>query len=272
MVAEHEVHTQATHIESSRLLFAEGRHKQAGRALRFFRDEAEGEADKRQFHILHHEVGRTYYGLLARLLHHLRSREGEIVVRVVGIADRIFSVGDIDGPVFHHLDVAAVEYTLVIIGYHIVYECLAGVEVIVHILHFILLSALLHHRSSHPFHFCGVVTAPGIDRPGFHVVLHIIRSKLHILVGDLHLTIIIYLVGTGLGIPDREHGVAGIGEGRVFQAALAEECHRIGAAKGIHDPQRVPACNGGRIRLHDLLLYSHAVSCGISAPGPPVLR
>ena len=193
-------------------------------------------------------------------------------MRVVGIADRIFSVGDIDGPVFHHLDVAAVEYTLVVIGYHIVDERLAGIEVVVDILHLVLLAALFHHRSSGPLHLGGVKTAPGIDRPGFHVVLHIIRRQFHILVGDLHLTIIIHLVGTGLGIPDREHGVAGIREGRVFQAALAEECHRIGAAKGIHDPQRVPACNGGGIRLHDLLLYSHAVSCGISAPGPPVLR
>ena len=58
-------------------------------------------------------------------------------MRMVGIADRVFAMLYIDGPVIHHLDILSVENAVVLGSYHIVDEGLSGVEIIIQALHLV---------------------------------------------------------------------------------------------------------------------------------------
>ena len=141
-------------------------------------------------------------------------------MRMLAVADRVFSVGYVDRAVRHHLDVPSMKDTVLLLGYHVGYARLLGVEVVAYLLHCVGLSALLHLRLPDP---CpgGVPGSPGEDCSGLEVVLHVVGGELHVAVGHAHVTIIVYhpfTFGEVLyyGVPCRR-------ECRCVKGTLAEE-------------------------------------------------
>ena len=179
-----------------------------------------------------------------------------------GVAHGILALGDVDRIVVHHLYVAAPQYALVLAGDHVADPRLAGVEVVAQLMHVVGLVPLGHLRPAYPLALEAVVSAPGIDRPGLHVVLHVVGRELHVLVLDRHVAVIVYLA---LSVAeDLDHGIPGRREHRHLERALRKHGKRVCPAQGISPVYRITACERRGVGSRDLLLYAHAV--GASAP------
>ena len=242
MVAEHEIHAQVAHIEAARLLFAERREKQACGALGTFRNESEGESDEGEVDVLDHQVRRTEDGGLG-LADDLAHAQVDIIMGVIFVADRVFSVRQVDGMVVHQLDVLTVQDAVGIVRDHVLDPRLAGIEVVADFLHIVGLSALGHHRTAVPDAFQAVIHAAGEDGPFVHVVLHIVGRQLQVLVLDGRGAIVIdEPVAVG---EVADHRIGGIGEGRHLQGTLAQQGHGVRAVQGVHLAERVAPCQCG---------------------------
>ena len=158
-------------------------------------------------------------------------------MRFLAVADRIFSVGDVDGLVRHHLYVPSVEDAFRLLGDHVGDPGLSRVEIVAQLLHGIGLSVLLHLRLSYE---CtrGVPGSPCIYRLGLQVIFHVVRGELHASVGHGHVPVIVYHP-----LPVREvlhDGVPCRGECRHVEGALFHEgegirpCNGICPRSGVH--------------------------------------
>ena len=147
--------------------------------------------------------------------------EGEIVVRLIRIADGVLAVGDVDGPVRHHLDVTSVKDTFIVCGGHVGDAGLLRIEVVPHFLHLILVLALFHDGEAAPFSCLRILYALRKDFARSHVILHVSGGQLHVLVGDLDISVVVYHAFTvGEHLDD---GILRSGESRLVQGTLAKE-------------------------------------------------
>ncbi len=265
VVAEHEVHAGVAHEESAGRLLAEGGHQHARGSVGPLGDEAERQAEEGYLHVLDHHVGRTEDGLLRGLLYHLGAGQREIVVGVVGVADRVFALGDVDGLVVHHLYVLSVEYAVVLGGDHVGDAGLARVEVVAHLLHVVGLASLGHFGLPPPRRGRWSHTRPRVDRALVHVVLHVFGGQLHVLVGHAHVAIIIYEAFAVAEVLD--YGVPGGRERGLVEGTLAEHGHRVGPVQGVGGVERIPEGQGRGVGRDHLLLHAHAVAA-FRAPLP----
>ena len=190
IISENEIHARIARVEASGLFLAEGRHQHARGALRLLRNETERK-DYGEVHSFDDRMRRTEHSLLRRFGDHLGRTELQVIVRFIGITHGILAIRDIDGTVGEHLDVVPVKDALVVIGGHIGDAGLLGVEVVPHLLHLIPVAALFHHGKPGPFAGLRVLDALGEHFTGIHVVLHVRRCELHVLVGHLDIAVII---------------------------------------------------------------------------------
>ena len=143
------------------------------------------------------------------------------------VTDGVHAVTHVDGLVRHHLDLLALKYALGLLGDHIGDACLAGVEVVVKLVHLVSLGAFRHFREALPFTREGVFLAPGIHGVGIHVILYVVCGELHVLVLDRSAAVIVDHASAAGKI--RDDGVLGGRECGDFQGALAQEVQGIGA-------------------------------------------
>ena len=100
---------------------------------------------------------------------------------MLGVADSIFALGDVDGLVVHHLYVLPVQDAFLLLGHHVGYPRLSGIEVIVQFLHGVGLSGLFHGRHSDDGPG-GVLGTSRIDRFRLDIVFHVVGCQLHVTV------------------------------------------------------------------------------------------
>ena len=228
--AEHEIHAGVLDEEAALDLFTEGRHQQTRGAGGLGRDETEGKADG-EGDVADDRIGRSENRLLGRLGDHLRHRQFHIIMRMLQVADRIDAVPHVDGLVRHHLDLLALEEAFGLLGDHVGDAGLAGVEVVTELLHLVGGVALLHFGLAHPFSGCLVLAAAGEDGVRLHVILDVVRGKLHVLVGDRGAAVVIDLPFAAREL--RDDGVLGGGEGGTVQGTLFQHVQRVAPGDGI---------------------------------------
>ena len=193
-----------------------------------------------------------------------------IIMGMVVVADRVFAVGEVDGVVVHHLDVAPVQDALVVVRDHVLDPGLLGVEVVAHLLHVVGLVALGHDRPAVPFAGEAVIDAAGEHGPGVHVVLHVVGGQLHVLVLHRRGAVV---VDEPVAVGEvADHGIRRIGEGRHLERALAQQGHGVGLAQGVHVSERIPARQGGGVGEDDLFLDAGPVDGPASTPVASQLR
>ena len=236
VVADDEIHAHVAREETAGLFLAEGRHQQAGGAGGLFRYEAEGEHDGQRNA---GDIGNrgAENGLLARFRDDLGHLELEEVMRFLEVADGVHAVGDVDGLVRQHLDVAALEQAFVLLGDHVGDAGLAALEVVAELFHLVGLAALAHFGHALPLAGQRVQGAPGIDRGRIHVILHVVGRQLEILVLDGNPAPVVDLA-LAVG-EDLQRRVGGIGEGRTVEGTLAEQVDRVGLENRIGPVQGV---------------------------------
>ena len=149
------------------------------------------------------------------------------------------------------------QYAVVLGGDHVGDPGLAGIEIVPDLLHVVGLVALGHHGPSHPFRGRRVVDAFREHGSGLHVVFHVLRLQLHVLIFDAYVTIIIY---ESLSVAEiLDDGVSGCRERGAFERALAEHRDRVGATDGVGRVDRIPERERRRIGRSHLLLHPHAI-------------
>ena len=239
ILAQYEIHAQVAEVETAGAFLAEGRHQQAGGALRAVRDKAEGQ-EERDFNAFDNRMGRTENRLLGGLCDDFRETQLHVIVGLVQVAHRIAAAGDADRPVGGHLDALALNESFRLLGDHVFDLGLFAVEIVADLLHVIGLAILGHNRLPLPFPGKGVVCASGKDRSRFHVVLHVVGREFHVAVGDGHISVVEGLAGTFR--KNFNDGVLGTGESRAVQRALAHQVGGIGPG-GQHGipPERIQA-------------------------------
>ena len=190
-------------------------------------------------------------------------------MRLFGVAYRIFSLGDVDGLVRHHLDVLSVQDAFRLLGHHIRDSGLLGVEIVAEFLHGVALPAVFHcgHACNHAR---GIFCPPGEDCLRLHVIFHVVCRQLHVAVCHSDVSVIIYhplAVGEIL-----DYGITRRGECGHFEGALPEECDRIGTGHRVCPCRGIRHCrhrvgNGSSVgdRLRIFGAAGHPVS-----PGPSV--
>ena len=224
IISEHEVHTGVPHIETSRLLLAEGGHQQTRGAGRLLGHKSKRQADGNG-HTGHHRPCRAENRLLGRLGHHLGHTELEVIVGFLQVANGVNAVPQVDGLVRHHLDLLTLQEAFRLLGDHVGDAGLLGGEVVAKLIHLICLASFGHFRQAHHFSRRRIRAARGIDGIGEHIVFQIIRRELHILVRYGGAAIIINQASS---VPEiRNNGVFGCRKGRTLQRALLKEVQGI---------------------------------------------
>ena len=118
------------------------------------------------------------------------------------VTDSVLSMGDVDGLVWEHLYVLAVEDSVILLGYHVGDPGLAGIEVVSDLLHVERLVTLGHHGLAFPCAGKGIIGTSGKDRPGVHVVFHVVGLEFDVLIGDFHITPVEHLtLAVGKDLP-----------------------------------------------------------------------
>ena len=185
---------------------------------------------------------------------------------MVGIADGVFALGHIDRAVLHHLDVLAVDNAFILGGFHILDAGLAGIEIVVDLLHLVGFAVLGHHRAAHPLFRQAVVDAVGEHGTCIHVVLHIFGCKLHIVVLDGYVAVVVdFALAVG---EDFQDGVSRSGEGRCGEGTFAEHLGGVSPVEGIGPAYGIPAGKSGAVGSVDLLFNAHTVSLASPAGTP----
>ena len=223
VVADYKGIAEVAQIQAAGIFLAVGRDQDAAGAVRPFRYEAEGD-DKRNRDICNHGVGGAEHGPLLGLGHDLCRRHLQVVMRVLGVAHRVFSAGDVDGLVGHHLQFFTHELAFILLGGHVLDAGLAGFEIVEHLVHLILFSTGAHDRTSGHLASNGITCSLGVNDVELGVVGHVVGLQGHVLVcsGDVA-EIIDDVVFNVL-----HHGVAGRGEGRAVDHAFGLGEKRVG--------------------------------------------
>ena len=117
----------------------------------------------------------------------------EVVMRFLTVTYGVFSMCDVDGAVWHHLDVLAVENTVLFLCHHVGYACLLGIEVVADLIHAVGFASLFHHRLSDRC-ACRVCCSTGVKDAGLEVIFHVVSSHLHVAVGDGDISIVVDLL------------------------------------------------------------------------------
>ena len=191
IVADDEIHAHIPEIETAGILFAEGRHQESRRPLRFLRDEAEGDADG-EGDVFEGRPGGPEDRLLGRPGNDLRIIKVQVIMRVFQVADGIHAVHDADRPVGRHVDVLALQDAVILLRDHVLDDGLLVVEIVPELLHLVGLPVLGHLRPALPVLRHRIERAFRIDDAGVHVVFHVVGGQFHVLVTDRDITIIIY--------------------------------------------------------------------------------
>ena len=178
-------------------------------------------------------------------------------MRMVGVADGVFAMGEVDGLVLHHLDVAPVQDAVLVVREHVLDAGLARIEVVAHLVHVVGRRALLHHGTADPFALQGVVHAAGEHDPVVHVVLHVVGRELHVLVFHAGLAVVVDQAPAVGEVAD--HRVRRVREGGTVQRTLAQQGHGVHPAQRIHHAEGIAPGQFGRIGGGDLFLHAGAV-------------
>ena len=187
-----EIHSEIPKVESSGAFFSKCREEDTRGSVRTFRDESEGKT-YRQWDIGYDRICRAEHCLLGRLGHDLGSRQMEVIMRLLTVTYGVFSMCDVDGAVGHHLDVLAVEDSVLLLCHHVGYACLLGVEVVADLIHAVGFTSLFHHRLS-DCRTCRIRSSAGIQDTCLEVIFHIVGRHLHVAVGDGDISIIVDLL------------------------------------------------------------------------------
>ena len=113
-------------------------------------------------------------------------------MRIIQVTDSILSFGYVDGTVRHHLYVLAMKESLILLSEHIRDPGLARIEIVTELLHIVGFAALFHHGTSFPLSGKGIQRTAGKYSSGLHVIFHIIRAELHIVIFNGDVTVIEY--------------------------------------------------------------------------------
>ena len=111
-------------------------------------------------------------------------------MRLLGIADRVFSFGDVDGIIRHHLDVLSVENAVRFLCHDVGYARLAALEIVAQLLHRVGLAALAHRRLSGDVSE-RILRASGIDCLCLEVIFHVVSSEFHVPVCHGNIAVVI---------------------------------------------------------------------------------
>ena len=139
---------------------------------------------------------------------------------MLAVTDRVFSVSDIYGIVRHHLDVLAVEDSVLFLGHDIGNAGFARFEIVAQLLHSVCFPALGHCRlTGHIAQAVGCT--PRIDCLGFQIIFHIVCGELHISICHSDFAIVInHLLPFAEILNDR---VFGRRKSRSFKGRFAQQ-------------------------------------------------
>ena len=158
-------------------------------------------------------------------------------MRVLGIADCVFSFGNVDGIIRHHLDVLSVKNAVRFLRHDVGYARLAALEIVAQLLHCVGFAALAHRWLPRDVSE-RVLRAPGIDRLRLEVIFHIVGGELHIPVCHGNVAVVIDHLSPLAEILD--YRVSCGRECRSFERRLAEHLYRICAEYGVREVNGVP--------------------------------
>ena len=249
VIAQREVVAQIAQEESLGVLFAVGGHQQTRLGTRTDREEAFGNAQKIDRHVLHNQIGRTRDDLLAR--NDLGLGHRQIEVRMIRfVAGRIFSVLDVDRVVGHLLDAAAHQPAVALLCRHALDLGLLRFEVVGDRVHLVGGFAAVGEFGfgDDGLAFERVGFAVCVDQLGVHVDLHVVGLEVAVLIGDVAFVV------------DVDHLVADVVNQRVLVlarnrvveegAGLARPLDRVaGHGVGLLAGQRVGPAGDERIDL-----------------------
>ena len=223
VVADDHGIAEVAQVEAAGFLFTVARDQDAAGTVGPLRDEAEGD-DERNRHVADHGVGRAEHGALLGFGHDLGRGHLQVVVRMFGVADRVLAARDVDGLVGHHLELFADQLAFLLLRGHVLDAGLAGLEVVVHLVHLVAFAAGGHHGAPRHLVGDGVGRTFGVDNVEFGVVGHVVGLEFHVLVfgGDVAEII------DDVVLDVLHHGVAGRGEGRTVNHALGLNDEGVG--------------------------------------------
>ena len=228
VVAQRDVVAQVAQEEAARAVLAVGGHQQTRLGPHVDREEAVGDAEEVDRHVLHDQIGRARDDLLAGL--HLGLGHRQVEVRVVGLVARcVHAVLDVDRVVGHLLHAAAHEPAVALLRRHALDLGLLGGEVVGDRIHLVGGRAVRELRLGYDrLAVERVGLAVGEDRLVGHVDAHEIGLEVAVLVGDVALVV------------DVDQLVAHVVDERV--GALALDC-------AVEEPRGL-ARFAGRVALH----------------------
>ena len=249
VIAQREVVAQIAQEESLGVLFAVGGHQQTRLGTRTDREEAFGNAQKIDRHVLHDQIGRPRDDLLAR--NDLGLGHRQIEVRMVRfVAGRIFSVLDVDRVVGHLLDAAAHQPAVALLRRHALDLGLLRFEVVGDRVHLVGGFAAVGEFGfgDDGLAFERVGFAVCVDQLGVHVDLHVVGLEVAVLIGD-----VAFVVDVDHLVADVVHQrVLVLARNRIVEegAGLARPLDRVaGHGVGLPAGQRVGPAGDERIDL-----------------------
>ena len=275
--AHREVVAQVAQEESLGVLLAVGGHQKSRLRTRIDREEALGDTQEIDRHILHDQVGRSRDNLLAR--NDLRLGHRQVEVRVVGLVARgVFAVLDVDRVVGHLLHAAAHEPSVALLRGHTLDLRLLRIEVVGDRVHLVGGRAVGEFRfRDDRLAFQRVGFAVGVDQLRVHVDAHEVGFEVAVLVGHVALVVdvdelVAHVVDQRVGVLARDRVV----EERSRRTRFFDRipAHRVGRQRirdqrirgqrvGFLGDERVDLCREERI----LLLLRQRVEGSVAA-GP----
>ena len=273
--AQREVVAQVAQEESLGVLLAVGRHQQARLGTHVDREEALGDAEEVDRHVLHHQVGRAGDDLLAR--NYLRLGHRQIEVRVVRlVAGGVFAVLDVDRVVGHLLHAAAHQPAVALLRGHALDLGLLRVEVVgdrVHLVGGRTVGELGLGDDELALHRVGF--AVGVDQFRVHVDAHEVGLEVAVLIGDIALVVdvdqlVAHVVDQRVGVLARDRIVEKGARGPRFldRVAVQRVCgERVGAGH----VQRVGFPGDERIDLRREERVALLLRQGVEGGAPPGL-
>ena len=183
IVVDGEIVAAIAQIETANRFIAKGGNDETRGVFLVYREESIGNG-KRQWHILHNQVGRAKETLLAR--YDLGARDFDVEVRVLGITGRIGGVLEVEGAVVGALALAAGQEAVALGRTDVADEALLRLEIEGHGFALILFAALLVEGLARE-RTRGIAVGIGIDHAAVDVHAHLGGVELHALI--LHLAL-----------------------------------------------------------------------------------
>ena len=189
VVVYHYVITEVAQIQAAGILLTKGRHHDTAGTVWHIGYKTKWQR-QRQGDILHHKVGRTEHGVLAGLGNDFSRRHLQVIVRMLRVADCIFTAGYVHRLVFQHLELLSAQLTVLLVCHHILDAGLTGIKAVVNLLHLVLRLAIFEHRLPHPVIFVVFCTACVHDII-VKIVGHIVGRNLGLAIFHRDITIVI---------------------------------------------------------------------------------